>query len=65
MKGITPFLSTLRALHGRGRLDDAKSRELNIAVTRMQHYLRIGDRRKAEKQFRLLCELIGDVLVQE
>lgn len=65
MKGITTFLQSLRALHKRGKLDDATSRELNIAVTQLRHHLHIGDRRKAERQFEHLCNLISDVLLEE
>ena len=65
MKGITTFLQSLRALHKSGKLDDATCRELNIAVTQLRHSLHIGDRRKAERQFERLCELMRDVLVQE
>jgi|GEM_PF-5165169 len=65
MKGITSFLSVLRALHKGGKLDDSTSRDIRVAVEQVQHSLHTGDRRKAERQFDHLCELVRDVMKQE
>lgn len=62
MKGLNTFLQTIRAQVKSGKLDDAEGRELEKAATRLQHFLRIGDRRKAQYHFELLCQKTRDIL---
>lgn len=63
MKGINTFLQALRDLHKGGKLDDVTSRQLNTVVARLRHCIHIGDRRKAERHFDQLCDMLRDVLV--
>ena len=63
MKNFKKFLTTVRALHKSGKLDDATSQQLRITTSQLWHCLQIGDRRGADKHFETLCRVLSEVLV--